>query len=130
MKLRRFISTLLLGVAFALAPVFTSTADVLITPFAPTGASTVNIAVGAASTNVQVTAATSLGANLRLVNSGSQVVFVEFGTTNAIAATVAASMPILPNTVEVFNFGGPVVFVAAIASAAGSTLYITVGSGS
>lgn len=97
--------------------------------FTPTGAGTVNLVVGAASTNVGVVVPNASVA-LRIANVGTQVVFLRFGFTNAVAATVAADFPLLPNTAEMFEFGGPLLFVAGIATAVGSTVYITPGMGS
>ena len=94
-------------------------------------AGTVNLAVGAGSTNVAIASAVvNEQIDLRIANVGSQVVFVRIGSTNAVVAVAATDIPILPNTVELFRGGGVPLFVAAIAAAVGSTLYITPGRGS
>ena len=67
---------------------------------------------------------------LRMVNTGSQIVFIDFvksGLTGV--ATVTTSIPVLPNTVEVFTFGNNIGSMVVVAPATGSTLYITYGEG-
>lgn len=100
-----------------------------IAPFqpAPTAASTTALAVTAA--NQTMTLLPNGGnrdASLRLANIGSQVVFVALGT---VTASVSTSMPILPNTVEVFTLPGGISTLSVIAAATGSTLYATIGQG-
>jgi hypothetical protein len=93
--------------------------------FKPRGnGNTVNLAVGVAAANVPLTTLPAEGGTVRLVNSGTQTVFIAFGAT----ATVAAGMPMLGNTVETFTLA-PTDTISAIASATGSTLYATVGDG-
>lgn len=62
-------------------------------------------------------------ATVRIANIGNQTVFIDLN-----GAATTSSMPILANSVEVFDFGIGT-DVSAIAAAAGSTLYITVGRG-
>lgn len=90
------------------------------------GGSTANLAVTASDQTVTVTQTIpAKGCQARLVNSGTQVVFFRFdGTT----VTVNNGIPLLPNTVEVFDImlGAS---IHAIAAATGSTLYVTLGYG-
>lgn len=63
----------------------------------------------------------------RLANVGTQTIFVKVdGTT----ATLANGIPLFPNTAQIFTIapseGNP---ISAIASAVGSTLYVTFGEG-
>jgi hypothetical protein len=89
---------------------------------------TVNIAVTASDQTLTLTQTipATKGCQIRLVNSGTQTVFVRFdGTT----VTTSNGWPILPNTVEVFDIS-PGAAVHVIAAATGSTLYATLGYGS
>lgn len=67
----------------------------------------------------------SVGCIARIANIGTQTVFVRFDGT---VPTVSNALPILPNTVELFDLG-PGATVQAIAAATGSTLYVTLGYG-
>lgn len=86
---------------------------------------TVNLAVTASSGNVA--AKNGSTSSLRIVNSGANTVFIEISTA-AQTASLTTSMPMLPNSVEVFNAPWEAV-VSAIAGATGNTLYITPGDG-
>jgi hypothetical protein len=102
-----------------------------VTAFAPRRVNlTQNIAVTASSTTlamIQITGTSDI--NYRLVNSGANVIFIEFGATGTTpVAALATSMPMLPNTVESFT-GPPGTVIAVIASAVGNTLYVTPGEG-
>ncbi|MBW8066849.1 MAG: hypothetical protein GJU73_05320 [Ferrovum sp.] len=94
---------------------------------------TVAIAVGTASANAAlVTPGEQYQA--QIVNDGTNVVYVNFGTDNTVAAAVPASgtpaqgFPILPNSRIVISIGSTT-WIAAIAAATGNTLLITVGKG-
>jgi len=92
-------------------------------------ANTVNVAVGVTSASVALGAVYgSTGGQVRLYNNSSSTVFVAFGNSTVTAA-VATSLPMAPNSVEVFTVPGQVAYVAVIASAAGGTLYATLGEG-
>lgn len=93
------------------------------------GQKTVNVTVGTASANVAVPAPNIGVRSVRLVNSGSNLIFVEFGRDNTIVATTTGSMPMLPNTERIFLLPNDVTYVAAISGTAGNTLYVTVGEG-
>lgn len=90
---------------------------------------TVSIAVTATSQFLAVPK-TPMGVRaLRLVNIGTNVIFFELVESAATAATAANSIPMLPNTAEVFTFVNDEVGLAVIAAATGNTLYVTAGEG-
>ena len=93
--------------------------------FSPIG-DTVNVAVTATAQTLTLTSpgAGTGNATLRLANKGSETVFFHFLAT----ATLSNGVPILPNTVEVFDLGG-LTSLSVIAAATGSTLYATTGVG-
>jgi len=91
-------------------------------------ADTVNIAV-TASSQVLAINSTPIGVrSVRVVNTGTQTIFLKFGISTT-TATLADGFPVLSNTVETFLLQNEVTHVACIASATGSTLYVTVGEG-
>ena len=89
---------------------------------------TANLAVTGTSASVAVPSAGVGHGSVRIVNAGTNTIFVEFGNS-AVTATTTTSMPILPNTAETFVFRNENTHVAAIASTTGNTLYVTYGSG-
>lgn len=97
-------------------------------PFQPIAgaASTLNIAVTASNQTFTLPSPPNSGGTMRLVNSGSQVVFWAYGT---VTSAVATSTPMLPGTVETFTLPGGVTTLSVIAGATGSTLYATIGEG-
>ena len=99
-------------------------------PFQPAaGSNTTVINVAATSTSTALTAMVgSDGGTVRIVNSGTQPVFIVFGT-GAVPATTS-SMPLLGNTVENFSITSATTSITTLAAATGSTLYVTVGIGS
>lgn len=68
--------------------------------------------------------------SVRIVNSGTDITFIEL-TVNPGAAipAIITSMPLLGNTAEVFLFQNDLNFIRAIGVAGGNTLYITYGEG-
>lgn len=86
--------------------------------------------------NVAVTAATqfltipdTLGTrSVRLVNLGPDTIFIEF-VQAAQTAAVTTSLPMLPNTVEVFTLPLDVTRLSVIGTTTTSTLYATYGEG-
>lgn len=97
----------------------------LISAFQPIGSgATANVVVGIAALSIALPNLASDMGIVRLVNVGTQVVFVSFTG----AATLATSMPILPNTEEFITFPASYT-ISAIAGAIGSTLYATFGNG-
>jgi len=106
------------------------TYQVALRAFDPQNQTTVNIAVGAGSANVQVSPSTSVGhRNVRLLNVGTQTVFVQKGKDSTVAATVASSIPIAAGGELYLYLHNDETWIAAIAGSTGSTLYITVGEG-
>lgn len=100
-----------------------------IRPFRPADenlSATLNTAVTGVAASVTLPANFG-GKTARIMNSGTQLIFVRLVTASGGAATVANSMPILPNTVETFFASVDVLSISAIAAAAGSTMYVTVG---
>jgi hypothetical protein len=98
--------------------------------FAPNSPNaTINVAVTASSQALGPLKVSSTS-QARFVNSGTQVVFIDIVSAAASAPTaaVATSMPMLPNTVEVFSVPQGAQ-IAVIAAAVGSTLYVTPGDG-
>jgi hypothetical protein len=90
---------------------------------------TVNLAVLATTANVAVSPAGIGNRTVRLFNSGTNVVFVNFGPST-VTATLTNSFPMLPNSVETFYFHNDWTHVAAIAGGTGNTLYATMGESS
>lgn len=96
-----------------------------IRPFGPVG-NTVNLAVTGTTDRVAVTRSGIGTQSIRVLNIGTQTVFINIGSSTVTAA-LATSMPVFPGTVETFLLKNDQTHVAAIASAAGSTIYITTG---
>lgn len=100
-----------------------------IRPFRPADenfSATLNTAVTGVAASVTLVLGMG-GKSLRILNSGTQIIFVRLVTASGGAATLASSMPVLPNTVETFFASNEVLSVSAIAAGAGSTMYVTVG---
>ena len=98
-------------------------------PFQPaaTAASTSSIAVTAANQTLTLSPTVGMdGGTMRVTNVGTQTVFMAFGT---VTASVTTSMPLPAGTVEAFSLPGGVNTLSVIAAGTGSTLYVTVGSG-
>lgn len=93
--------------------------------FRPVAGATVNIAAGTTTASVAVnTGKTSK--HIRVVNTGSVTVFVEFGESG-VTASLATSIPILAGSAEIF--GCPDEYVAAITASGTGTVYFTPGEG-
>ena len=90
---------------------------------------TVNTAVTGSNQTLALGAGVGLGTvAVRVANIGTQTIFIDFGTSNTVAAT-ATSIPMLANTVEVFTIPNDVTHIAFVAGTTGSTVYVTVGEG-
>jgi hypothetical protein len=99
-----------------------------LTPFTA-GGTTVSISVSGSSQNiaVQSTATPTPGcAQIRVFNSGSAITFIAFGGSTVTATT--SSLPIAPNSVEVFTMPLTGIYAAAIGTS-GNTIYFTPGDG-
>lgn len=105
-------------------------------PFTPTGNTVTISASNPAPTPVQVTGNNGGSVQYRIINAGTNVAFLGFGTTSA-AATAGANapgtglancIPILAGTDEIITFMGNAYFTAN--ASVTTTLYITPGDGS
>lgn len=63
--------------------------------------------------------------SVRVVNSGTDTAFLEFGKDAGVVANVASSMPVLAGTVETFLLPNDITHIA-VAGATG-TIYFTTG---
>lgn len=93
-----------------------------ISPFAP--GPTVTLAVGAASSNVQLGGA---GASLEVQNAGSTTVFVKLGGPTVAAAT--SDYPVLAGQSKMIGRDTGSTYLAAIAPSGTATVYATTGEG-
>lgn len=96
-------------------------------PFAIIGP-TVNLVVTATSANIAIPSLGNMNRQILITNLGTNVVFVEFGTSS-VTASLGSSKPILPNSDNAFSVGSALTHLAAIASATGNTIYCTSGVG-
>jgi len=104
----------------------------LIRPFGPTpGSSTANIAVTASNQTISVPISGIGFQSIRAVNLGTRTIFIEFGKDNSTTPTAATStsIPMLPNSAEVFILPPDCSTLAVISDGTGNTLYLTVGQG-
>ena len=89
---------------------------------------TVNITTTAASQNLAFPARNGTNA-VRIVNLGTDPSFIEFAQVAGVTAAAATSIPLLPNSAEVFTLANDVVGLRVVGAAGGSVLYVTVGEG-
>lgn len=104
----------------------------LLRAFRPLGQNkTVNIAVTTSPQTLNFGVVPFGTQAIRLVNNGTATIFIEFGdpTISPPTASAATSQPMLPGTVEVFTLDTTDTQISVIGSAAGSTLYVTLGEG-
>lgn len=98
-------------------------------PFSPRPAGTVNIDVGATTANVLV--AKPGIRQIRMMNNGTATVWVNFGNSSSVTASLTTSFPVGPGVTEVLTAkisDGPI-FIAAIAAGATGKIYFTPGEG-
>ncbi len=76
-----------------------------------------------------VPANTVHGYSVRVYNSGTDTLFINFGTSSAVVAALATSMPIPGSTVETFTLDNNITHVAGISAAGTPTVYFTSGGG-
>lgn len=88
---------------------------------------TVNLVVTATPGTITPTRAHMGTQTVRILNAGTQIVFVSFGEAVVVPASTATSMPILPNSVETFLLRNEVGFLSFVAAGTGSTVYVTTG---
>jgi hypothetical protein len=104
-------------------------------PFTPEAGGTRPVLVGVASARVSLDG--YAGDHLELFNSGSAVVFVQFGTVTVTASTGTAhattptkgSYPIGPGIVVMVKREREYTHMAHISGTAAQTLYVTPGTG-
>jgi len=106
-----------------------------INAFTKTGNTVTFTAAVSAPTPVQVTNTTIGGNQYRIINSGTGVVFLGYGTTAADATTAAANVtssgaafPLLPSTDEILTFV-PNAYFTGITLTGTAQIYITPGDG-
>ena len=105
-----------------------------INAFTKTGNTVTFTASGTAPTPVQVTNTTLGGNQYRIINAGSTVVFLGYGTSAANATTASANVttsgaafPLSPGTDEILTFVPNAYFTGT--SIANAVVYITTGDG-
>ena len=106
-----------------------------INAFTKTGNTVTFTAAVTAPTPVQVTNTTIGGNQYRIINAGSTIVFLGYGTTAAAATASAATVtsngtafPLLPSTDEILTFV-PNAYFTGVTSAGTAIVYITPGDG-
>ena len=106
-----------------------------INAFTRTGNTVAFTANVAAPTPVQCPSTTLGGNQYRIINSGTVVVFLGYGTTSSEASnnatvntTTGLSLPLLPNTDEILSFV-PNAYFTAITASGTASIYITPGDG-
>jgi hypothetical protein len=105
-----------------------------INAFTKTGNTVTFIAGVTAPTPVQVTNTTIGGNQYRIINAGTTLVFLGYGTTSALAnsnsanvTTTGNAFPLLAGTDEILTFVPNAYFTGT--STANATIYITPGDG-
>ena len=110
----------------------------MIDAFLPTLAGSVTIPVGVASSTTTIPIGTpgqqnpqrSGGEYLELNNTGTAAIFIEICTpAQIIAATVAASYPILAGHCKIVRRAEACTIITAISGSAGQSLIVSVGNG-
>jgi hypothetical protein len=69
---------------------------------------------------------------VRVMNNGTAMAWIKFGSDNTVAATVAAGMPVGPGVTEVISpptLAGGTLYVAAIAAGSTGKIHFTPGAG-
>ena len=95
--------------------------------FTPIG-NTVNVSATTSSGNVALTLPSWRDSfDVRGVNGGTTLAFVNFGTDNAVTAATATSVPIAGGAERVFRVNPATTHMAAIMSSSTGTIYATTG---
>lgn len=97
-------------------------------PFQPRGGlnSTTALAVTGSNQTFSLPAVGPDGASLLISNSGTQVVFIAYGS---VTSSITTSMPVINNSAILIQLPPGVTQISCIAAAVGSTIYATVGDG-
>lgn len=98
-----------------------------INAFKPYDSATVNSATNGSSNRVALPYPARSSDVIKVANIGTAAAFIKIGDS-AVAAATATSMPVLSNSVEVFTLNAGDTHVAIIGEA-GSTVYVTMGTG-
>jgi len=101
-----------------------------ILPFYPLPASTVNINAGTSSANVALVDRAGAEGTIRVVNPSIINIFIEFGTSSSVAASLTTSILMPPGAMELFRLPQNVTYVAAITASSTGYIYFTPGKGS
>ena len=106
-----------------------------INAFTRTGNTITFTAATTAPTPVQCPSTTLGGNQYRIINTGTVVVFLGYGTTSSDASnnatvitTTGLSLPLLPSTDEILSFV-PNAYFTAITASGTAQIYITCGDG-
>lgn len=106
-----------------------------INAFTRTGNTITFTAATTAPTPVQCPSTTLGGNQYRIINTGTVVVFLGYGTTSSDASnnatvitTTGLSLPLLPSTDEILSFV-PNAYFTAITASGTAQIYITPGDG-
>lgn len=89
--------------------------------------STVNLTAGTTTGSIALSGV-GTGGTVRVLNTGTVTVFINFGTS-AVTATLAAGIPIPPNVPEAFCVGASITHMAAITASGTAVTYATTGQG-
>lgn len=97
--------------------------------FGPRAEATVSVNASAVTSSVRFndTSVNPAVPTVRVVNTGSVVVFVEFGDS-AVEASATTSMPLRPDSEMIVHPGGSS-YCAAVTASGASTIFITPGYG-
>ena len=103
--------------------------------FTKLGNTVVFTAATTAPTAVQAVSTTLGGNQYRIINAGTNTVFLGYGTTAAAANTAAAvvtttgeALPLLPGTDEILTFV-PNAYFTGVTTSGNAVIYITPGDG-
>jgi hypothetical protein len=103
--------------------------------FTKLGNTVVFTAATTAPTAVQAVSTTLGGNQYRIINAGTNTVFLGYGTTAAAANTAAAvvtttgeALPLLPGTDEILTFV-PNAYFTGVTTSGNAAIYITPGDG-
>ncbi len=90
---------------------------------------TVSVSATTSTGNVALTSVGSISGTVRIYNAGSVAAFVNLGTSSAVEAAAATSIPIPPGGVLVLTKPATITHAAAITASSTATVYFTSGLG-